>query len=80
MTIIRRLEEIAIELHEIATGLAVLAERNEGAPDGEIMDGYGCYIRRIGDDVGDVALELERVPDEGADPDKDATKRNVILR
>jgi len=90
MKVITTLEDIAIELDEIATGLACLAEQNEGIPGGAILDGYSRYINRIGRDIGRITVELSRSgaaagtdPGEGeAAPEAEpgTTSERVILR
>ena len=88
MTTIEKLEDIAVELDEIAVGLSCLAEQNEGIPGGAILDSYSRYVDRIGRDVGRLALDLTRsgvdaAPDPGegeADPKPETTSERVILR
>ena len=90
MTTIAKLEDIAVELDEIAVGLSCLAEQNEGIPGGAILDSYSRYIDRIGRDVGRITLELTHQetngrtdPGEGeAAPEAEpgTTSERVILR
>lgn len=79
------LENIAIELDEIAVGLSCLAEQNEGEPGGAILDSYSRYIDRIGRDVGQLSLDLMRTRcrnDASPDPEEDdqETKRSTIWK
>ena len=89
MTTIEKLEDIAVELDEIAVGLSCLAEQNEGIPGGAILDSYSRYIDRIGRDVGRITLELmHQETNGGADPGEGeaapeaepVTTERVILR